>query len=296
MSKQVIVCRGLPGSGKSSWAKEFVSKNPNSWKRINLDELRAMFDNSHQSKGNEKFVKAMRDLLIIEALKDGKNVISDNTHLSPKSVNHIRQLVQKFNKDNNGDVQVEEKFFDVPVEECIKRDLKRPNSVGQKIIMEMYNLFLAPKAEPLIQDRSMEKAILVDIDGTVAEMIGRGPFEWKRVGEDYAKTNVISIISALKSVGYKLIFFSGRDSVCREETLVWLNRHLDCGDWDYELYMRPEGDNRKDSIIKKEMFDKYIRNKYYIEAVFDDRLQVCRMWHNEIGLQLFRVGNPDADF
>lgn len=60
--------------------------------------------------------------------------------------------------------------------------------------------------------------------------------------------------------------------------------------------MRPKNDNRKDSVVKKEMFDKYIRDKYYIEAVFDDRLQVCQMWHNEIGLPLFRVGDPDADF
>lgn len=290
---KVIITKGLPSSGKSSWAKEFVLQNPNQWKRINMDDLRLMLDNKLVlSEGAEKFMKKMRDLLIVEALKEGKNVISDNCHLSPKSINHIKQLVEKFNKDNNSNVQVEIKFFDVPVEECIKRDLKRPNSVGSKVIMQMYNQFLAPKVEPLIQDKNLPHAILVDIDGTVAEMTSRGPFDWKRVGEDKPKTNVINIVTSL-SAKYNVIFFSGRDEVCITETIHWLNAHLKCN---WELYMRPQNDNRKDSIVKKEMFDRYIRDKFYIEVVIDDRLQVCRMWHNEIGLQLLRVGNPDADF
>lgn len=294
--KKVIILRGLPGSSKSTWAKEFVSQNPNQWKRINLDDLRAMFDNSCMSKGNEKFVKAMRDLLVIEALKDGKNVVSDNCHLSPKSVNHIKQLVEKFNKDNNDNVQVEIKFFDVPVEECIKRDLKRPNSVGAKVIMEMYNQFLAPKIELLIQDKNLPNAILVDIDGTIAEMTTREPFDWKKVGEDKPKINIINIVKKLSLSGYRIIFFSGRDAICRNETMEWIDRHFDWKEIFYDLYMRTENDNRKDSIVKKEMFDRYIRGKFYIEVVMDDRLQVCRMWHNEIGLQLLRIGNPDADF
>lgn len=291
MPKTVIICRGLPASGKSSWAKEFVSKNPNEWKRVNMDELRAMLDNSHKSNGNEKFVRAMRDVLILEALKDGKSVVSDNTQLSPKTVNHLRQLVQKFNKENNDNVQVEEKFFEATPEECIKRDLKRPNSVGHKVIMEMYNQFLAPKTEPLIQDSSLPKMILCDIDGTVAEMTERGPFDWKRVGEDNPKKNVLNIIKCLHSAGYLIQFMSGRDEVCRKETNDWLIQHL--GFLDFHILMRPEGDNRKDSIVKKELFDNHIRGKYYIEAVFDDRDQVVSLWRNEIGLTCMQVEYGD---
>ena len=69
--KKVIVMRGLPGSGKSTYAKKLLAENPNAWKRINRDELRAMFDGGHFSNGNEKFVKQVRDLLIIKALEDG---------------------------------------------------------------------------------------------------------------------------------------------------------------------------------------------------------------------------------
>lgn len=284
--KKVIICRGLPASGKSSWAKDFVFKNPNQYKRINMDDLRAMFDNSYQSNGNEKFMKKMRDILIIETLKDGKSVISDNTHLSPKSVNHIKQLVEKFNKDNNDNVQVEIKFFDASVEECIKRDLKRQNSVGEKVIREMYDMFIAPKIEPIIQDINLPKAILVDIDGTVADKGERSPYDWASVGGDTPKTNVINIVNHL-SEKYKIIFFSGRDEVCRDQTIEWLSNNLKCGE--FELYMRQQNDNRKDSIVKKEMFDKYIRDKYFIESVIDDRQQVVDMYRKEIGLTVMQV-------
>lgn len=301
MSHQLIYTRGLPGSSKSTWAKQFVLDNPN-WKRINMDELRLMFSASDRlSKDAEKFMKKMRDMLIIEALKDGKNVISDNTHLSPKSIEHIKQLVSKFNKDNNSNVKVTEKsFLDVPLEECIRRDLIRPNSVGERVIKKMHRDFIAKETEftPLVQDKNLPKILLVDIDGTVASHIGiRSPFDWKRVGEDLPKENVIAIIKVL-SDKYKIVFFSGRDSVCRNETIEWIDKHFG---WtyafmgDYLLFMREQNDNRKDSIVKEEMFNKYIRDKYFVEGVFDDRLQVCRVWH-KLGVQLFRVGDPDSDF
>ncbi len=73
--------RGLPGSGKSTWAKQMVTENPNSYKRINRDELRMMLDNGYTSNGNEKFVKQVRDMLIVKALTDGKHVIVDDTNL-----------------------------------------------------------------------------------------------------------------------------------------------------------------------------------------------------------------------
>lgn len=75
--KKVIMMRGLPGSGKSTYAKNLLKENPNMYKRINRDDLRAMFDNGHWSKGNEKFVKQVREMLIIKALEDGKHVLVD---------------------------------------------------------------------------------------------------------------------------------------------------------------------------------------------------------------------------
>jgi hypothetical protein len=53
--------------------------------------------------------------------------------------------------------------------------------------------------------------------------------------------------------------------------------------------MRPEGDNRKDSIVKRELFDTHVRNKFYIDFVLDDRDQVVDMWRNDLGLTCLQV-------
>jgi hypothetical protein len=52
--------------------------------------------------------------------------------------------------------------------------------------------------------------------------------------------------------------------------------------------MRAESDFRKDSIVKKELFDNHIKNKYFIEYVLDDRNQVVDMWR-DMGLKCLQV-------
>ncbi len=88
--KKVIILKGLPASGKSTWAKQRLAAEPGAYKRINKDELRAMLDDSHWSKGNERFVLRLRDHLIVAALEDGKHVIVDDTNLHPKHEQQIR--------------------------------------------------------------------------------------------------------------------------------------------------------------------------------------------------------------
>ncbi len=66
---------GLPGSGKSTWAKEKLEKAPNSIKRVNKDDFRAMLDNAYFSKGNEKFVLEVQDVIIKSVLAEGKHAI-----------------------------------------------------------------------------------------------------------------------------------------------------------------------------------------------------------------------------
>lgn len=302
MAKEFIVMRGLPASGKTSEAKDMVKKHPNQYKIVCRDDLRAMIDNHNWhtdkfSKDKERLIKKLRDVLIIEILKDGKSVISCDMNLSQKNIEHFKQLISKFNKDNNDNVKITEKsFFDVPLEVCIKRDLARPNSVGEKVIRQAYRDFIEPKQDfrPLEQNPSLEKIIICDIDNTVAHMVDRSPYDWKRVGEDLPKTPVINIIKLL-STKYRIFFFSGRDSVCRNETIDWIYKHFGWAENEYRLFMRPGCDNRKDSIVKEELFNTYVKDKFFVEGVFDDRLQVCRIWH-KLGVQLFRVGDPDADF
>ena len=60
--------------------------------------------------------------------------------------------------------------------------------------------------------------------------------------------------------------------------------------------MRSEGDCRKDTVVKKELFDTYIDHKYNVKLVLDDRKSVIRMWSFEKGLNVVDVGKPHDEF
>jgi predicted kinase len=294
MSRKVIVLKGLPASGKSTYAKNKIDSHPGQYKRVNKDDLRAMLDNSYWSKGNEKFVLKVRDWLIIEGLNDGKNIFVDDTNLHPKHETAIRELIKNYNQQNNSNVTVEVKFFAIDLEEAIQRDLKRLNSVGEKVIKAMYYQFIAVKnRQPRERNNSLPKAVIVDIDGTVADNITRSPFDFSRVLEDRPIENTIEVVKLLYQSAYKIIFVSGREDSCRKDTLTWLNLQQIPFT---ELLMRRQGDLRKDSIIKKEIFESEIQPKYDVAFVIDDRKQVKRMWVDELGLFVFDVNQEDLDF
>jgi predicted kinase len=292
--KTVWILKGLPASGKSTFAKELLSKHPGAYKRINRDDLRAMLDASHHSKENERFALQVRDLLIVAALRNGKHVIVDDTNLNPQHEPHIRNLVHEYRRETGDEVSVRVKFFEVSLEEAIARDLKRPRPVGERVIRQIYEKYLAPPVVPLQQDETLPKAILVDIDGTIAERGQRSPFDWERVHLDTPKGHVVQLVKGLHRAGYRIIFLSGRDEVCRDMTKEWIAQHFA---WrepdDYLLLMRGHRDQRKDSIIKRELFDGHVRGRFYVEAVIDDRNQVVDMWRRELGLTCLQVDYGD---
>lgn len=276
--KKVILLKGLPASGKSTYAKALVDESPNSYKRINNDDFRKMLDNGHYSPSMEKFIKKAVDALVLLALEEGKHVILDNTHLSESSVNRIKELVK-----GKAEVIIEDKFLEVPLETCIKNDLKRLESVGKDVIVEMHEKYVKT-TNPIIQDKSLPNAIIVDIDGTLAHMKNRSPFDWQRVGEDECDEIIKGIVNSYDNLGVTIVM-SGRDGSCRDITIKWLEDNNIIYDM---LFMRAEGDFRKDSIVKRELFDNNIKDKYYIEYVLDDRLQTVNMWRS-IGLKCLQV-------
>lgn len=284
--KKVIMLRGLPGSGKSTYAKKLLDENPNSYKRINRDELRAMFDNGHFSKGNEQFVKQVRDMLIIKALEAGKNVIVDDTNLSETNSVRIRQLVQEFNKTHQDNVTVEVVEMDTSLEDCIARDAKREKPVGSQHISRMHRQFYADRKRYALQDHTLPKAILCDLDGTLALLNGRNPYEAEGCEMDLLNEPVANVVKTYHTLGYRIILLSGRKDTARLQTENWLKRH----EIHYDLLlMRAGDDGRKDAIIKSELFHLFIRDKFYIEFILDDRNQVVDMWRNELGLPCWQV-------
>jgi len=286
--KIITITKGLPGSGKTTYVNELLKKHPARYKNICKDDLRKMFDNSHWSKGNEKFILNVRDLLILTSLAQGYHVIISDTNLHPKHEKHIRELVRGKN------VQVKIVEFNSTPEECIERDLKRPNSVGSKIIWKMYNDYLKPKEEGqnkpevLKQDSNLPHAIIVDLDGTVCIHNGRSPYEWEKCDTDLPNIPVIELIETYLATKSQVIFLSGRDGRALDKTLKWLKNNIRLYDRGWDLFMREPKDTRKDCIIKRELFDKHIKDKYYVDFVLDDRNQVVKLWRS-MGLTCLQV-------
>lgn len=135
------------------------------------------------------------------------------------------------------------------------------------------------------------KAIIVDIDGTIADMQKgvpgkRSPFDWDRVGEDFPNENVIDIVFAL-SMKYEIIIVSGRDEICESETMKWLEDNgVPCD----ELFMRRHNDNRPDHWIKREIYETKIAQHWNVIAVLDDRDKVVDMWR-ALGLTCLQVAD-----
>lgn len=136
----------------------------------------------------------------------------------------------------------------------------------------------------------MKKAIIVDIDGTLAKMNGRGPFDWQAVGSDLVNEPVRHLVNLYQATGHEIIIFSGRDSVCRVQTETWLSDNLISYS---QLHMRPERNFEKDSIIKRRLYDENVLGKYEVQFVVDDRNQVVDMWRKDLGLTCFQVDYGD---
>lgn len=135
----LTILKGLPGSGKTTYALQQVAKSGGRLKRINKDDLRAMIDGGTWSKERERLIREVRDMLIVRFLSSGYDVIVDDTNFFPDHERHMRNIAE------NLKANVEVMFLDVPVEECIARDALRDRPVGERVIREMYTMYLKNK-------------------------------------------------------------------------------------------------------------------------------------------------------
>lgn len=290
----LIICRGLPASGKTTFARAWVAEDPATRARVNKDDLRRLLhDGVYLGRDTENTINMIRDNTIRSLLRKGISVISDDTNI-PQGV--ARDLARIGREIKEITITVED-MTNVPVETCIERDAAREHSVGREVILRMAEK-LGGKSYPLpfpvdpqenslapfVPNTNLPGAWIVDIDGTLALKGERSPYDWHRVGEDTLNTPVYLVLRGLDKMGLQIVFASGRDAVCRPETQAWLEKKS-LGS--YPLYMRPEGDMRKDSIVKRELLDE-IAKTWNVIGVLDDRDQVVRMWR-EIGLPCFQV-------
>lgn len=310
---KVIQLVGAPASMKSTWAKKEIAKDPLNYLRINNDEIRAMANGSVYSPDYEKLIADTRNYLIREGLKRNKNLIIDNVNSSPRHWNDLVKLCREANRD----IQLFQKFFYSELEKLLERNAKRegsariPDDVVKKFYKELggkqfktYN----PKVEiftkrttasdrvitPMVQDEGLPRAVIFDNDGTISLIhSGRSPYDASSCNLDAPHPHVIECMKLYYNAGYKILFVSGREDKDRAPTEMFYQQYFP--EVKYELFMRPTGDMRKDVIIKEEIFNRDIKDKYYVAGWFDDRLQVSK-WVYENGLPLFRVNDPEASF
>ncbi len=135
MSK-IIIVRGIPASGKSTWAKEWTLEDPTHRVRVNMDDIRNMLG-KYWVPEREPMIKRIKENIIYNALDFGYDLIIDNMNLNPKEIASIKKIVSGY-----PEYSIEFKdFFDTPLEVCIERDSKRENPIGAKIITEIYNKY-----------------------------------------------------------------------------------------------------------------------------------------------------------
>lgn len=308
---KLIVTRGLPGSGKSTWGLKWVSQAPETRRKVNRDDLRAALFSAYApvlSPSDENYVTKIQRETITKLLSEGFSVVVDDTNLRDQYVRDFWKLAL----DCGAEFSVQE-FRDVPLITCIARDEQRGLQGGRRVspevITNMHQKFIKGRklnfpVTPPLQEKPMEfatyipnpdlpKAVIFDIDGTLANHVGiRNPYDFTKYHLDTVHEPVRQLLRVVES-RYRIIIATGRDETYRTATEAWL---MDVADIEpHHLVMRPVefGPKKtKDYIVKEKLFREQIAPFYNVLFTVDDRDQVVNMWR-QIGLTCFqcREGN-----
>lgn len=314
MALTLTAMRGYPASGKSTLARQIADET--GAVVVCRDELRNMLHGTYWSgkRELEDQVTIAERAQVKAFLMAGVSVVVDATHLEPSYLRKWAKLSRQLGADF--------KRVDVPTPplECVDNDCSRSNRttpnryVGADVIkraakrhpIEKWPNIQAPPAFTPVQVEwidGLPEAIIVDIDGTLAHMTGRSPYDYSQVHTDVADEQVRWLVNMLygsssRADGHEslnVLIVSGRDDSCRESTEEWLWEHGISYD---ELHMRPTGavdelgNKLPDYQVKYDLFDKHIRGNYNIRFVLDDRDQVVKLWR-DMGLKCLQVQPGD---
>ncbi len=299
---KILILVGAPGSGKSTFAKYHLRTEEN-WFRVCRDDLRLMQFSNHANLSAEDEMKLtkMVEASVEALLKAGSNVLVDATHTKKELLN---KFIDRFTHQADIEFKVFDEDFDTLRNRCDVRNDETGKYIPKKVLVNQYeslqklkeNFDFSPikrrerKNLILGQDMELPLAIICDLDGTLAHIEHRNPFDASNCEKDALNGAVADVVKSMKQKGVKVILFSGRMDEYRVQTERWLSKH----EIEYDLLeMRKTGDVRKDSIVKYEMYNEHVKDKYNIHFVLDDRNQVVEMWRNQLGLKCFQVAWGD---
>ena len=289
----IYVMQGPPAGGKSTKAREIYNEDKLHRVIVNGDSIR-------DSRGDywvpeqESYISKLEEHAVRAAIESGLSPIIDATNLNPKTMQKWVDLALEYKVDLTTIECV------VSYQEALTRDSNRERPVGKKVLRDFYKRYYPHLIAPMSDERHMlewdaskRKAIIVDVDGTLALRNNRSPFDYEKACGDNTDFRMCRIIKSLieSDEMYEVFFLTGREDIgeCRRITAEWIHNHvypkqghngfLPKDNW--TLLMRSEGDHRSDEVVKKEIWEEKIKPWYDVVAVFDDRDRVVKMWRNE---------------
>lgn len=320
---ELLILSGLPASGKTKYAKEWLAEDPEHRRRVNYDDLRLeLFGaNWRWNRKDETVMKTVARVKAAECLETGFSVVIDNTSLSSA----VRKSWRQFGESLGAEVIEQE--FDTDVFTCVERDRERKGSarVGAAVIWRM-----ALTYGFVDWDNLPSSLVICDIDGTVADCSHRLKFLTptihhaencalatppeekvclncgKRASKNWAAFNkpenllldqpivpICNLVRLLHDRGSFIIFLTGRGTDVGITTEEWFELH-GMGSEDLNnsmLLMRQVGDHRSDVIVKREILDYLPKSR--IRYVLEDRTRVVEEVYRSAGLTVLQPARGD---
>jgi len=298
---KLIITIGNVACGKTTYAMNWFAEDPQNRIIAERDAIRVkLFGETGFTKSqklgflDEQLVTEYQDKLIKDHLADNYSVIVPDTNLYPGSVTRFKEMAETF----GASFEVVD-MTDVPVAECMFRNARRPaeERIPPEVILRNDKRIKQMKKNHKVESRPLnvssnkKNAIIFDLDGTVRLMNGRSPYASHLAHQDMPNVSVIMVIQGMK-IAYpdlNLIAVSGADGNSRDVIVEQLD---DFGITPDFLFVRKPGDNRKDSIVKEELYRQFIEPDFNVLFVLDDRTQVVDTWR-KLGLHCFQVAPGD---
>lgn len=280
----LLLCVGASGSGKTTFAKQFVQEHTN-FTNLNRDDIRDNYFRQpyKYTKPKEKLVTSLQLAMAGAAVDAGNGVVISDTNLNPKT----RATWVQFAESRGLEVVV--KTFYEPAHVLVNRNLKRADSRNLDVVYRMAKQMREFMGMPVYEE-SIHKpnAIIVDLDGTLADNSHRDPFNYPAAIDDKINQYLDEVIDSHQKLGYHVIILTGRESDesgISQVSVDWLDKNAVVYD---HIWCRAHKDTRSDAIVKEELFFEHIADKFNVRCVYDDRDQVVHMWRS-IGVTCYQV-------
>lgn len=290
---EILVLRGLPASGKTTFARGLESTHV----RVSRDEIRrTLTGRTDKFAGDHKFeekVTEVQEDLVRLYIRNGRSVVIDDMNLRQRYVRRWVTLAARLG------VEADVMAFKVPLPELLERNARRFDPVPEALIRDLYERFSYRDWKPVIPDAikevrdgkyvpntSLPPCVTVDLDGTLAlHTSGRNPYDSTRYLEDTLNEPLAEVLAYLRP-HVKIGVFTGRGEQHREVCEQWLD---EMGvDYDFMLMRPADEPDKKDHLVKEDLFRKHIAGAYNHLIHFDDRDRVVDRLR-EVGVQVAQV-------